>query len=355
VSYNTITYIDREDTHYLMSGWEGASKEDQDMLRDKNGKNGKNGTELLNMRAVANAVVKRVHELDVMEQAQTLSTVRLDRGFEVGADYPMHGVIVVGDIGIGRDLETYLNKKFADDPSRFPRSRGWRAVATDSTSKQAFNREHPFFHYRETRRVSQNAARILIVVDRATEGMNNKYLGVMGVAKKARSILEMVQRLGRLVRSAHYMENGKFYVPPVAHDMVHVITHVDYDNEGTIEAALAFMLNMSRALEDMVSIDEYVQFGNDVEDDDPSYKPTLDYEDWMNISDVVGEAIITGKRLSIKKIHNRIPTKKAAKREYILCVAEPVGEPVAAYPSWLYTHRHLYPDPPHGVRKAIIE
>ncbi len=44
-----------------------------------------------------------------------------------------------------------------------------------------------------------------------------------------------------------------------------------------------------------------------------------------------------------------------AKREYILCAARPLGEPVAAYPSWLYTHRHLYPDPPHGVKKVLIE
>ena len=45
----------------------------------------------------------------------------------------------------------------------------------------------------------------------------------------------------------------------------------------------------------------------------------------------------------------------AAKREYILCAARPVGEPVAAYPRWLYAHRHLYPDPPHGVRKVLVD
>jgi SAM-dependent methyltransferase len=43
----------------------------------------------------------------------------------------------------------------------------------------------------------------------------------------------------------------------------------------------------------------------------------------------------------------------AAKREYILCAARPVGTPVAAYPEWLYTHRHLYPDPPHGSPKVL--
>jgi SAM-dependent methyltransferase len=43
----------------------------------------------------------------------------------------------------------------------------------------------------------------------------------------------------------------------------------------------------------------------------------------------------------------------AAKREYILCAARPVGAAVAAYPSWLYSHRSLYPDPPHGARKVL--
>ena len=42
----------------------------------------------------------------------------------------------------------------------------------------------------------------------------------------------------------------------------------------------------------------------------------------------------------------------AAKREYVLCLARPFGEPLAAYPDWLYVHRHLYPDPPNGVAKA---
>jgi hypothetical protein len=44
-----------------------------------------------------------------------------------------------------------------------------------------------------------------------------------------------------------------------------------------------------------------------------------------------------------------------AKREYILCAATPVGEPVAAYPAWLYEHRHLYPEPPHGTPKVLID
>lgn len=45
----------------------------------------------------------------------------------------------------------------------------------------------------------------------------------------------------------------------------------------------------------------------------------------------------------------------AAKREYILCAARPVGEPVVAYPDWLYSHRHLYPAPPHGIPKVVLD
>jgi len=42
----------------------------------------------------------------------------------------------------------------------------------------------------------------------------------------------------------------------------------------------------------------------------------------------------------------------AAKREFILCAAHPVREPLAAYPAWLYEHRHMYPEPPNGIRAA---
>jgi SAM-dependent methyltransferase len=45
----------------------------------------------------------------------------------------------------------------------------------------------------------------------------------------------------------------------------------------------------------------------------------------------------------------------AAKRELVLCAARPHGDAVAAYPRWLYEHRHLYPDPPPGVRKVLFE
>lgn len=319
-AYPIVTYIDREETKYLLGGWGGqmaVSKEDEELLQKNHGE------ELLNVRAVANAVVKRIHELDLNEPIMKLSPVR-KTGFEIGEAYPMHGIIVVDDIGTARDLENYLNDKFSKQPNRFPRSRGWRAVTTHSKSSIAFDKTHPFFHYKETGRISQNASRILIVVDRATEGMNNKYLGVMGIAKKTRSVLEIVQRLGRLVRSAHYEKDGVLYAPPEVFDMVHVITHEAYDNAGSIQESMRFMLNMPLALDDMLDIETYSTIGVDVVDDDDTYRPTLSFEELFIITDIVGQAILQGKRLSMKSIHNRIMTRKVAKREYITQVARSI-------------------------------
>lgn len=315
--YPIITYIDREETKYLLGGWGGqivASEEDEALLQRNH------GAELLNVRAVANAVVKRIHELDLDEPIKKLSPVR-KAGFEIGEAYPMHGVIIVDGTATADDLENYLNDKFSKQPNRFPRNRGWRAVATHGKRTIPFDKTHPFFHYKETGRISQNASRILIVDERATEGMNNKFLGVMGIAKKTRSVLEIVQRLGRLVRSAHYEKDGKMYAPPEAFDMVHVITHEAYENADALQSALRFMLNMPLALEDMLDIETYSTIGVDVVDEEDNYRPTLSPEELIIISDIVGEAIVQGKRLSMKKIHNRIMTRKTAKREYITQIA----------------------------------
>lgn len=313
--YKTVTYIDREETKRLIQGWGTDVMEGEETL------NGTEGEELLNARAVANAVVKRVHELDVDTQAQILSPERVNRGFVVGDEYPAHGVVVVDNIPMAHDVENFLNRKFDSERNKFPRSRGWRAVATHSKARQPFDKTHPFFHYLTTGRLTQNSARILVVVDRATEGMNNKYLTVMGIAKKSRSVLELVQRIGRLIRSAHYEKDGVLYAPPLAFDMVHIITHEKYGNQEKLEEALDFMRNMAGALSEMLDIDTYANEGIDVFDSDDSYTPQVSFEEMIIITDIVGEAIITGKRVPLVKIHNRIPTRKKAKRELVTQIA----------------------------------
>jgi len=73
-----------------------------------------------------------------------------------------------------------------------------------------------------------------------------------------------------------------------------------------------------------------------------------------NVWPTFRESLVKGLGNAVLNGLGRLPLPwLVAKREYILCVAHPVGEPVAAYPWWLYRHRHLYPDPPHGVRKVL--
>ena len=305
--YDTVTHIDREAAQWLISGWVDQTQEEERI-----------GSELMKVRAVANAVVKRMHELDVHEQPGRLSPLRKPELFSRCAPYPVHGVIVVDNIAIASDLENYVNRKFQSEPSRFPKSRGWRAITTHSQARQPFDNTHPFFYYRETGRLSQNSSRILIVVDRATEGMNNRYLTVMGVAKRTRSVLEMVQRLGRLIRSAHYADkNGALHAPALPYDMVHVITHMDDENGQTIERAFQFLRDMRGALEEMLDIETYADHGIDATEDEGRYTPRLSFDEQLTITDIVGEAILADKRLSVKKILNRFPTQKRGKRDLI--------------------------------------
>ncbi len=69
-----------------------------------------------------------------------------------------------------------------------------------------------------------------------------------------------------------------------------------------------------------------------------------------NVWPTFREHFITGLGNAVLNTITRLPLPwLVAKREYILCAARPYGEPLAAYPAWLYEHRHMYPDPPNGI------
>lgn len=69
-----------------------------------------------------------------------------------------------------------------------------------------------------------------------------------------------------------------------------------------------------------------------------------------NVWPTFRDHLITGIGNAVLNTITRIPLPWfVAKREYILCSARPYGEPIAAYPAWLYEHRHMYPDPPNGI------
>ena len=69
-----------------------------------------------------------------------------------------------------------------------------------------------------------------------------------------------------------------------------------------------------------------------------------------NVWPTFRDHFITGVGNAVLNAVTRLPLPWfIAKREYILCAACPFGEPVVAYPSWLYEHRDMYPEPPNGI------
>lgn len=75
-----------------------------------------------------------------------------------------------------------------------------------------------------------------------------------------------------------------------------------------------------------------------------------------NVWPTVRESRLKGLGNAVLNSVTRLPVPWLAnKREYILAAARPVGDAVAAYPAWLYEHRQMYPPPPHGAPKVLLD
>lgn len=312
MSIETIEYATATDWRTMNRDWIGSSTDDEETNR-----------ELVLIKTVVNNVIKRVFELDNNEPDRVLAPSRVPPEiFTVGETYPSHAAIVVSDIDTANDVVDYMNKKFQEDRDRFPVNKGWKAITAHSRHQTAFNKDHPFFYYLNNGRLNSRSTRFLVVVNMAKEGMNNKYLNVMGIAKNVgnTAVLEIVQRIGRLIRSAHKkVGDNLFEVPPIEHDRIHIITHQEYNNDNVINQALSFMRNMADSTSNILSIAEYanpLDFG-ELDEDDIGYKPTLTYKDYMVISDMVGLALSARKGPPIRAVLKKIGSKKKGKQELI--------------------------------------
>ena len=281
--------------------------------------------ELTLIRTVVNSTVKRVHELDNKDPEMTLAPHRDKDKFRVGETYPSHAIIAVANVPTAIDVENYLNTMFRSDRERFPSNKGYKAQAVWGKSNQKLDSLHPFFRYKNQGKLDTLCCRFLIVVDMATEGMNNKYCNVMGVAKRCKSIRQMLQRVGRLIRSTHEVINHasgevEMIAPPIEHDSVHIVTHSEYQTANTnnmdvIQGAVHFMVNMTNAMADMMDIEEYVDIDFEHRDDDENGRVSLTYDEVMTISDFIGEAVLAGRRFSTRRMLQMLPSRKAAKKK----------------------------------------
>jgi hypothetical protein len=238
---------------------------------------------LPSVRSVANAVIQRVWELDAPE-------VLFEKDFILRQDhwmhykgpeelilaepYPAHALISVATNEIANDVADYLNSVFENERMKYPRRRGWHALAAHYRAPIPFDRHHPFFRYVNTNVLDSECCRFLVVNEMAVEGMNNRYLLVWGIAENLSSLILGPQRTGRCLRSAAVRIGNKLYVPPASHDRIYIITHETFGSCSkspasrtstvqTIAWSVNFILNMREATEEMMSLDEYIALETD--------------------------------------------------------------------------------------------
>lgn len=126
------------------------------------------------VRAVVNAVIRQAYDLDdidvVFDRDSPLYRDHWEhyrgRGrdhIRVGESYPVHALVSTNGIDTANDIADYMNKVFDADRARYPRHRGWAAIAAHSRSPLPLDRNHPFFRYRDTLRIDSACCRFLVV------------------------------------------------------------------------------------------------------------------------------------------------------------------------------------------------
>ena len=240
---------------------------------------------LATVKAVADGVMRAMHTLDHYSGLREKSPHRemyIDgRVTLAGIDYASHAIITVENRRTAEDIAEYLNEVFTRQRDKFPLKQGWRAMAVHGTADDRTNKslkqEHPFFYYMRRGKLDASCCRIIVVVDMAVEGMNNRFVNILGVAQNAGSRREIVQRIGRALRSTHTEDEAarEIMVPCAVFDKVFLITHEAFKSkdsffrEGgtaieTIDNAIDFILNMDHHTSNLIDLSEYM-----VSDDEP--------------------------------------------------------------------------------------
>lgn len=236
---------------------------------------------LATVKAAADGTVRAMHALDDYRGERKISKHRamyLPGAVELAAtDYVSHAIITVSDAKTADELANYLNDVFSNRRDRFPLTKGWRALAVHGKAADRLNRSldpgrHPFFFYKEKGRIDASCCRIIVVVDMAVEGMNNRFVNIISVAQNVGSNRELVQRIGRALRSTHTKNEASdtIYVPCDVFDKVFIITHEAFKSRessfnkepsstiATIGRAINFILNMERNTSSLEDILDYI-------------------------------------------------------------------------------------------------
>lgn len=297
------------------------------------------------VRAVVNAVIRQAYDLDdidvVFERDAPLYRDHWEhyrgRGRElirVGAPYPVHALVSADGIDTANDIADYMNKVFDADRARYPRHRGWTAIAAHSRSPLPLDRNHPFFRYRDTLRLDSTCCRFLVVDSMAIEGMNNRFLAIWGAAEVLGSVRKAIQRLGRPLRSAAIWDGQALLVPPASHDRVYVFTHdalvskpnalgLTISTARTIADAIDFLIDMYGATQEILSIEEYVGLELAPERScEVSRDGQLSRWGRCAIVQAIGEMLLGHQQPDLSAIATRFGGVKKLQRQYVRAYAE---------------------------------
>ncbi|MDF1853583.1 MAG: hypothetical protein P1U85_22295, partial [Verrucomicrobiales bacterium] len=271
-------------------------------------------------KSLANAVVFQIWSLDVQDVRHSLKSPRVDPSdstfsyrtnkIEVahGEPYPAHAMIRVDGMQTAKDICAYLNAKFEADRARYPKKKGWTAITTFTGSEEKLSdTNNAWFRARNLGgKVDAKCARFLVVVDMAKEGTNNKYACVLGQARSSESLTSDVQSIGRLIRSAHTIDenSGIAMIPPRDHDRLYIITHEIFQARSQLAKAMDFIIHMDERCRDIMDLDEYFG-GESAVDPNDENAPTpchFSFYDKVRVVEECGRIMRSGRTPSLRAI-----------------------------------------------------
>lgn len=272
-------------------------------------------------KSVADSVVFQVWSLDVQDVRHGLKSPRVDAAdptFDYrtskmkvahGEPYPAHAMIRVDGMQTAKDICAYLNAKFEADRTRYPKKKGWTAITTFTGSEEKLSdTNNAWFRARnQGGKVDAKCARFLVVVDMAKEGTNNKYACVLGQARSSESLTSDVQSIGRLIRSAHTVDDeGVVRIPPRDHDRVYIITHEIYQVRNQLAKAMEFIIHMDERCREIMDLDEYFGGENAFDpgnENDPGHC-SFNFYDKVRVVEECGRIMRSGRTPSLRAICN---------------------------------------------------
>ena len=230
----------------------------------------------LNLRPALQVALKVVNVLATSDASQAtnnervLAPHRMTGTHVPQCTYPMHGLLVAETIAEAEAIATYLNQQFEARRADYPRTRGWCAEVVHSgeavigtkrrIQAKPLTTSHSWMSAKRTGEIDSRCSRLLVVVNMGREGMNNALCGVVGIACRTESQIELIQRvIGRQIRAVirrHEDSPLMIDVPDAPFDQIRIISHKAYDIRPALEKAIDFVLHMRDKTEGLPTLED---------------------------------------------------------------------------------------------------